>query len=398
MSLSSSFALAAEPAAPPAPAAHLAAVGSAGHSRVVSRTQHSQPRVDLVIAGARGQVGSSLCRLLSERQAGLRELAGVDLCLLAGYDRHGLAFSLAGLPAPAHTQFRTRAPGEVEALLEHLCGSGAVATVFVDCTASDEVADGYPRLLASGVGLVCANKRANARDYASWQRLQRIAREYGAPYRYETTVGAAIPLLGPLRDLRLRGERVLGIEGLLSGSLSHILHRVHEGCAFSEAVAEARALGFTEPDPMEDLCAVDLSRKLLVLARECGFVLEPEDLEVEPLVDVDAVERLGFDAAVRAEDQRWRERIASARESGERWVVLAQAGLDGARVATRRVPANSPFANLPAGQNLVCVRTSLQDRAPLVLGGPGAGPDITAAGLLSDIVAAARELSLRGSC
>lgn len=373
------------------------APGPAAPRRIALRAHSSPARVDLIVAGARGNVGTSLCRLLALRQSGLRELTGVDLRLVAGYDRHGLAIGGDGLPTPAQAQYAPRTPDDVESLLDRLCRPGAAPTVFVDCTASDAVADAYARLLASGIGVVCANKRANARDHATWKQLQQLSRDQRTPYRYETTVGAAIPLLGPLRDLRLRGEHVLGIEGLLSGSLSHILHRLHEGCAFSDAVSEARALGFTEPDPMDDLRAVDLSRKLLVLARECGFALEPEDLDVEPLVDVDAVHRLGFDTALGDEDQRWRERIASAQASGERWIVLARAGPEGASVAARRVSANSPFANLPAGQNLVRVRTPLQDRAPMVLGGPGAGPDITAAGLLSDIVAAARELALRGA-
>jgi aspartokinase/homoserine dehydrogenase 1 len=367
----------------------------ATHAALARGPAYAARRVDLVLAGPRGKVGVALWRQLARQQAALRDSAGLDLRLLACFDRHGLAHALDGLPAPALACFQPRRPHDVDVLLEHLCGPRIDAALLVDCTASDEVADWYPRLLCAGIGVVGANKRANARDLASWRQLQDCAHRHAVPYRYETTVGAAIPLLGPLRDLRLRGEGVLSLEGLLSGSLSHVLHRVHAGCAFSEAVAEARALGFTEPDPLDDLQAVDLSRKLLVLARECGFALEPGDLQVEPLVDPGIVRRDGLESALRAEDARWRERVAQAEQAGERWVVLAGADARGGSIAARRAPLASPFATLPAGQNLVCIRTTLQDAAPLLLGGPGAGPEVTAAGLLSDVLAAAGELAWR---
>jgi aspartokinase/homoserine dehydrogenase 1 len=268
--------------------------------------------------------------------------------------------------------------------------------LMIDCTASDEVADRYLPLLARGIGVVGANKRANSRCFASWQLLQRTAREQRAPYRYETTAGAAIPLLGPLRDLRLRGERVHALRGVLSGSLSYLLHRLHEGCAFSIAVEEARALGYTEPDPLDDLRALDLSRKLLVLARECGFALEPEALQVEALFEPAPNDPRPLALQFAHADAGWRARVANAEARGERLVVLGEIDAEGGRIGVRAVPANSEFGRLLPGQNLVCVRTELQDATPLSLGGPGAGAEVTAAGVLSDVVAAASELAARG--
>ena len=352
-------------------------------------------RIDLVIAGARGQVGTSLRRQLGRRQEWLRRHEGIDLRLLVAFDRRALAFDLGGLRADAlDADLQPRTDGDGDALLEALCRHGRQATVLVDCTASDAIADWYPRLLGAGVGVVAANKRANARSHAHFLQLQQLARLGGAPYRYETTVGAAIPLLGPIRDLRLRGERIESLQGVLSGSLSHVLHRVHEGVAFSAAVKEARQLGLTEPDPFEDLAARDLARKLLVLGREAGFTLEATDLHVEPLCDPP---RPGEDAsdALHAADAGWRTRVADAQARGERLVMVAEADALGARIGVRALPAGSALARLAPGENLVLVRSEWHSRSPLALGGPGAGADVTAAGLLSDILLAARELARR---
>jgi aspartokinase/homoserine dehydrogenase 1 len=354
------------------------------------------PRVDLILIGARGQVGSAWRRHFARQQALLRESAGLDLQLLAAFDRRGFAFDLQGLPAAAlDGQMQAREDADVERLLEHVTRAGAADCVVIDCTASEQIADLYPRLLSAGVGVVGANKRANSRCLASYAGLQRAAREHAAPYRYETTVGAAIPLLGPLRDLRLRGEQVRSIRGVLSGSLSYVVHRLHEDCAFSSAVLEARALGYTEPDPLEDLRATDLARKLLVLAREAGFELELSDLQIEALSSLVSSEPAALGANLQREDAGWRERIAAARAAGERLVVLAEADARGGRIGLRAVPAQSAFGQLQPGQNLVHIHTDLQDRMPLSVSGPGAGAEITAAGVLSDLLAAAAQLARR---
>jgi aspartokinase/homoserine dehydrogenase 1 len=349
--------------------------------------------VELVLVGARGQVGSALCRRLGRELPRLRADAGLDLRLVAACDRRGFAFDGDGLvPAELEPALRAREPGDLERVFER---GRRAPMLLVDCTASDEIADRYLPLLAQGIGVVGANKRANSRCFASWQVLQRTAREQRAPYRYETTAGAAIPLLGPLRDLRLRGERVHALRGVLSGSLSYLLHRLHENCPFSAAVQEARALGYTEPDPLDDLRALDLSRKLLVLARECGFALEPGALEVESLFEPAPGDTRPLAEQLPDADEGWSARIANAQSRGERLVVLAEVDQVGARIRVRAVPAASEFGRLLPGQNLVCVRTELQDATPLSLGGPGAGAEVTAAGVLSDVVAAAAELAAR---
>lgn len=355
-------------------------------------------RIDLVLIGARGKVGSAFRRQLGSRQSSLRTEANLDLRLIGAFDRRGLAFEAQGLvPDRVDWLISTRQRGDSERLLSYITRPGATPALVIDCTASDEIAELYLSLLTRGVGIVAANKRANAESLSSYQELQRAAHQHGVPYRYETTVGAAIPLLGPLRDLRLRGEEVLALEGVLSGSLSYILHRMHEGCAFSAAVAEAMSLGYTEPDPFEDLHATDLSRKLLVLAREAGFEFELKDLLIEPLIEASRPQSGDPILTLEPQDDLWKQRVLAARGRDERWVMLVEATKEKGRIGLRSVPATSVFAQLEPGQNLISIRTELQNRMPLCVSGPGAGVDITAAGVLSDVVTAAMQWSRQAS-
>ena len=349
-------------------------------------------RIDFVLIGARGQVGTALRQRLAAQQTGIARRTGIDLRLLAAFDRRGFAFDLDGLPRAddLDSHLRPRVEDEIEALFAHLQHNRHAPALIVDCSASDAIAARYPDWLASGLGIATANKRANARELAFYRQLRRLADENGAPYRFETTVGAAIPILGPLRDLALRGERVRAIQGVLSGSLSFLLQRLHAGQAFSAALAEAQRLGYTEPDPGEDLRAEDLARKLLVLAREAGFAIEAHEIDVTPFSPSAA----GSTPAA-AEDAVWAKRINAAQATGRRWVMLAEIDARGARIGLRALPAQQPFAQLAAGENLVRIETELQQERPLWLRGPGAGPAITAAGLLSDVIAAAQALARR---
>jgi aspartokinase/homoserine dehydrogenase 1 len=347
------------------------------------------PVVQVALIGARGQVGSALRALLARERAGIAARTGLDLRLRVALDRHGVALAPEGLPASIpDSAWSARSP-EDWARERARWTSSPTPVVLVDCTASDEIAAEYESLLTAGVGVVTPNKRAGAGCLARYRRLRALADAGAAPWRYETTVGAALPVLSSLRSLVDRGERVLSIEGVLSGSLSYILARLHEGAAFSRAVDEARSRGYTEPDPREDLAALDLTRKLVILARECGAALDADQVAVEPLVDV---ARWSPDSADGATDFAWRQRADDAEARGRRLVAVVSWDVHGARVGVRAEALDSPLARVRAGENLLRIRTEFHDRLPLLVAGPGAGPEVTAAGVLSDLIAAAREL------
>lgn len=349
---------------------------------------------DVVLVGPRGQVGTAFRELLVRQKHAIAETMGINLRLRAAFDRHGMArFETTPTPAELPQAMRDRHTGDIDALLASL-SEGMTPFLIIDCTASDEIADCYADWMSRGIGIVAANKRANARGLAYYQKLRDLSQALRVPYRYETTVAAAVPLLRPLQDLRLRGERVIAIRGVLSGSLSYIMHRIQEGALFSDAVLEAQSLGYTEPDPMEDLAAVDLSRKLLVLAREAGFMLEPHDLHVEPLCQANAAdERIDLPNVLRAQDATWKQRVIDASARDQRLVIVAEVDIRGARVQLQAVERASQFALIKPGQNVITIETDLQAAIPLTVSGPGAGIRVTAAGVLSDVVAAAAQLA-----
>lgn len=307
-----------------------------------------RPPRELVIAGATGKVGSALVRQLRALEPN-----GVRIRILAN--------STSMNDARACSAVATNWPATLPTL--------DPSSIFVDCTASSEVASLYDELLERGVGVVTANKLAGSGDAERWRRLRRIAARRNLPLRYETTVGAALPVLRTARELAATGDRLLSLDAVLSGTLSYILGRLHQGIAFSAAVAEARDKGLTEPDPANDLSGLDVGAKLVILLRELG--IEPRDVDVEGLSGDDAY---------------WRARTSAAMARGKRLVYVASWRDGSATARVREIDESEPLAHLRAGENVVVFRTARYDSVPLTVSGPGAGPEVTASGLLAEIL------------
>lgn len=318
--------------------------------------------VELVIAGATGNVGSALVRQLRDLQP-----RGVRLRILA------------------NSRFTndSRACGSSATDWEATLRTVEAGSLFIDCTASADVAGLYETLLESGIGVVTANKIAGSGDADRWSRLRRIADHRALPLRYETTAGAALPILRTARELTATGDSLIALDAVLSGTISYILERIHDGIDFSAAVAEARAKGFTEPDPLIDLSGRDVAAKLVILLRELGITLESTNVRVEPLAST-ADEVL-------SEDSLWHARADRAATHDRRLVFVASY-VDGVATARiREIDRDDPLARLRAGENIVILRTRRYDTVPLTIAGPGAGPEVTAAGILAEILDAARE-------
>lgn len=354
----------------------------------VAGAQADTRSVQLLIAGHSGQIGRALCRQLDARAATLHS-DDLHVAIAGRLNRREFVCSD---PQARGEQTCARTPDDWPQILRQFLAAGSAARLFVDCTAGATFVDRYPELLRHGIGIVTPNKLANSGSQASYTALQQLARRHRVPYCYETTVGAALPVLGPIADLIRSGDRVRRIEALVSGTLSFILNRVNNGERFSVAVRDARARGYTEPHPASDLAGADSGRKLLILLREAGWSWEPQQLAVESLVPAELAAETDaerFLAGLSAHDAAWAERAEAAHQRSLRLIYLARFDGHSAQVGVTHVAASDPFALLAPGENLIRIWTDRYQPVPLSIAGPGAGPELTAAGVLTDILKAA---------
>jgi bifunctional aspartokinase / homoserine dehydrogenase 1 len=282
-------------------------------------------------------------------------------------------------------------PCDLDAFVGALVEPRRPTSVFVDCTASDRPASLFPRLIAAGVPVIAANKRPFADRLDAYRTLKdAVAR--GAAVHYETTVGAGLPVLGTLSDLVRTGDRVNSIDGVLSGTVGFVLDRLRSGTKLSEAVKDAHARGYSEPDPRDDLMGADVARKILILGREAGYALEPDAVTTIPLVPAEwsALSLEEFWAALPSLDDEFAAKQADAEKSGKRLCYLARVAGGRATVGLEAVDQSHPCATLSGTDNLIAFSTDRYDATPLVVRGPGAGPHVTAAGVFADVLRAAR--------
>ena len=339
--------------------------------------------INVAVIGASGNIGSRLLDLIATRADGALRLVAVANSRAALIVREGLA------PAQACARLRAAAPeAGFAAALSHL----PRPLIVVDCTASAEIAAHYPRWLAAGIDVVTPNKFGPSADRPLARAIAAAQATSGALLRDSTTVGAQLPLLQTLRDLHAAGDRVERFEAVLSGTLSYVLSSVQQGEALSAVVREAFALGYTEPHPASDLSGEDAARKLVILLRALGHDIEFADVERVPLVDAELLDEPDPACAIerlQAIDETWRARVAIAQARHERWIYRASFDGARARVAPERVACAHPLANLAPCENALILHSAYYHVAPLRIAGPGAGIDLTAAGVFADLLAAA---------
>ncbi|RAN75395.1 homoserine dehydrogenase [Bacillus sp. SRB_336] len=345
-----------------------------------------------------GRVGSALLEQLRAAQPRLLRDGGLDLrlCGVVASKRMWLDCDDTELNG-RHGGAQIWRPNDLDAFADHVLGNDGRHALLVDCSANDEVAAHYPRWLAAGLHVVTPNKLAGSGPLPRWRAI-RAACAGGARFRYEATVCAGLPVVQTLRDLLDTGDELLAVEGMFSGTLAWLCNR-HDGRQpFSALVREAHDLGYTEPDPRDDLSGVDVARKLVILAREAGWPLALEDVAVESLVP-HALAGLSLEACMQRLhelDAPMSARLAEARAIGG--VLRHVASLDRqgrARVKLVVLPAKHAFAHTRLTDNIVQFTTRRYCDNPLSVQGPGAGPEVTAAGVFTDLLRIAESLEAR---
>ncbi|MDR1505700.1 MAG: aspartate kinase [Treponema sp.] len=376
--------------------------------------------VNLFLLGT-GLIGGTLLDQLWDHREILADTYKIRITLAGAANSRGMIFNPAGLdPAAVKEALKkndggrppvsgtageeeTRLPPGIvpeqfnlESFVSRMKAYNLPNTAFCDCTASENVSAVYSEILGASIPVVTPNKRANAGSYEYYKTLTDYSRERGIPYLYETTVCAGLPVISTLRDLFLSGDRVRRIEAVLSGTLSFIFNNYDGKKPFSTLLREAKEAGYTEPDPRDDLNAMDAARKALILARECGMPVEFDSVEIEPLLPPACFKAPDVEAFFRELekcDDSFRERHLKAEAEGKalRYVAVIESG-GCVRLSLRGEEKGSPFRTLKDSDNMVVITSDRYSTLPLVIKGPGAGGQVTAGGVLADIVRIARTL------
>ena len=272
--------------------------------------------------------------------------------------------------------------------LSHIAAQYYPHKVIVDCTSSESRAMQYASFIQHGFHVITPNKKAGAGPYSYYKELMESVKKTGRKFLYETTVGAGLPVICTLKDLRETGDRVISVEGMVSGTLCWLFSEYDGTVPFSELVKKARSLGYTEPDPRDDLSGMDVARKTVILARELGYTTETDDIAVESLVPEDMRELSIDDFLLHLSDMD--EKMLSMYKDAEakgmklRYVGKVENGT--CSVALKEYPMDHPFSQAKGTDNVISFRTARYDKQPLVIKGPGAGPEVTAGGVFADIL------------
>ena len=347
--------------------------------------------LNLFLCGV-GTVGSSLIAQLAQQSEKLKKERGLKLKVVGIASGHNAMFDREGISLEnCREQLAHSAPSDLNRLRDEVIGMNIFNSVFVDCTASSDVAGLYQEFLEHNISVVAANKAAASCDYATYQKLKSTARKRGVKFLFETNVGAGLPIIRTMNDLLNSGDKILKIEAVLSGTLNFIFNKISADVPFSETVRLAKEEGYSEPDPRVDLSGKDVIRKLVILAREAGYRIEQSDVEKHLFVP-DSFFRGTLDEfwknlpSLDADFERRRKVLES---EGKRWRFVSRYENGKASVELCEVGREHPFYTLEGSNNIILLTTERYKEYPMQIQGYGAGAGVTAAGVFADIMSIA---------
>ena len=347
--------------------------------------------LNLFICGV-GTVGSKLIEQIRSQYEELKEHSRLKLNVVGIASSHNAIFCREGLDLDNYReQLQASEPSSPEKLRDTILSMNIFNSVFVDCTASKDVALLYQSFLEHNVSVIAANKIAASSKYEDYLKLKTTAMMRGVKFRFETNVGAGLPIIGTINDLCNSGDKILRIEAVLSGTLNFIFNAISAEVPFSETVRLAKEQGYSEPDPRIDLSGTDVVRKLVILAREAGYRVEQEDVEKHLFVPEEYFQGSleDFWKNLPALDADFEARRKELEVEGKRWRFVAT--MDGGKVnvALKAVDRNHPFYNLEGSNNIVLLTTERYKEYPMLIQGYGAGASVTAAGVFANIMSIA---------
>ena len=349
----------------------------------------SQRIASVFIVGA-GSIGTTLLGQIQDKQQELFEHNNlkINICGIANSKR--MIFNEKGIDL-SNWKEMLNASGDtfkMKKLLDKIHNLELANTILVDVTASDEIAGYYEKIISGGIHVVTPNKKANTMSQEYYDRIKNLIKDHRLHYLYETTVGAGLPLIGTIINLKNSGDSIYKIEGILSGTMSYLFNTISADRPFSRVVKEAHQKGYTEPDPREDLSGMDVGRKLLILAREIGLNMELDNIEVQSLLP-EEMQNITIDEfwkKLPSLDEDFEKKRSRAGQNNTALRYIARLDKNGCRVGVEEVPANNPLALAGATDNIIQITTERYSENPLIVQGPGAGREVTAGGVFADII------------
>ncbi len=344
--------------------------------------------LNLFICGV-GTVGGSLIEQIVSQQEKLKKEHSLKLNIVGIANSRNAIFDREGLDTTNYkTALKESAPSSIEKLRNDIIEMNIFNSVFVDCTASSEVATIYADLLSHNISVVAANKIAASADYATYNNLKQIARQRNIKYLFETNVGAGLPIINTINDLINSGDKILKIEAVLSGTLNFIFNILSSDIQLSEAVRLAQEKGYSEPDPRIDLCGKDVIRKLVILAREAGYSIEQSDVEANLFIPQELFDGTleNFWAKLSQLDAQFEEERKKLVAEKMHWRFIAKYENGKGSVSLCKVNERHPFYHLEGSNNIILLTTERYKEYPMLIQGYGAGASVTAAGVFADIM------------